>query len=127
MASNPGALREVLTRASRKALERDAAKVVAVAKDLAPKESGALAEDIHFVIEGNSPENMRALIGSNKHYAEAVEKGSGIYGPTGQPIRPRRAKVMVFRGHKGIVFAKSVKGQPGQHFLKRALQSLRSK
>jgi hypothetical protein len=125
--SNPGALRVVLTRASRKALERDAARVVEAAKGFAPKESGALAADIHYTIEGGSPETLRALIGSNKHYTEAVEKGSGIYGPTGRPIRPRRAKVMVFNGRKGVVFAKSVKGQPGQHFLKRALQSLRSR
>ena len=121
----PGALRAVLTRASRNLLERDAALVAARARVLAPKDTGLLASRISYSVKGTTPETMEAIVIADVPYATAVEKGTGIYGPTGRPIRPKRAKVMVFPGRRGIVYAKTVLGQKPQPFLGPALRSFR--
>jgi hypothetical protein len=61
-------------------------------------------------------------------------KGTGIYGPTGSPIRPKTGTVLVFRasrtigplrpgqkhpapGRRGLVFARQVKGVPPNDFV----------
>ncbi len=58
------------------------------------------------------------------HYALWVHDGTGIYGPRGRPIRPRRARYMVFRGSGGtLVYARSVRGQRANPYLRNALHS----
>lgn len=122
----PGALRAVLTRASRKALEKDAALVTAKAVALAPKDTMELAESISYTVEGSTPETMTATIVVKAQHGIIVEKGSGIYGPKGRPIKPKRSKVMVFPGRAGIVYTKSVLGQKAQPFLSKALRSFKN-
>lgn len=62
-------------------------------------------------------------VGSDLYYAAWVEEGTGVFGPRGSPIRPRNARFLVFHsrttGHK--VVTSTVKGQPGKHYLRRAL------
>jgi hypothetical protein len=62
-------------------------------------------------------------VGTNVQYALWHHEGTGIYGPRHQPIRPVRAKVLVFKpkGSSVTVFARQVRGQPGTKFLTRAL------
>lgn len=75
-------------------------------------------------------------IGSRVSYASNVELGTGIYGPSGMKITPKNGSVLRwpnkggtssggrrFKGGKtsGFVFARSVRGQPGQHMLENAL------
>lgn len=67
-------------------------------------------------------------------------KGTGIYGPRGQPIRPRQASVLVFEpgrligplragakhpspGNRGKVFARSVRGTPPNSFVIEGVRS----
>lgn len=51
------------------------------------------------------------IIGNRQRYA-AFQSGTGIYGPTGQPIKPRGGKVLAF-GVGGRRFAfRSVRGAP---------------
>lgn len=69
-------------------------------------------------------------------YAEAVARGTGIYGPTGQPIRPKKAKVLLVPGSPGpnesyveidgkrFVFRRSVKGRKPNSFDQRAIARL---
>lgn len=121
----PGALRTVLTRASRKALDRSATLVVAKAKILAAKDSGEMAASIMYTVTGATPETMKADIVVKARQGIFVEKGTGIYGPTGRVIKPKRANVMVFPGKAGVVFAKTVKGQKAQPFLSKALRGIK--
>jgi hypothetical protein len=52
------------------------------------------------------------IIGNRERYA-VFTRGTGIYGPTGQPIRPKRAKVLSWKGAGGQRFAfRSVRGAP---------------
>lgn len=62
-------------------------------------------------------------VGTNVKYGRFVHDGTGIYGPKGQPIKPKRARVLVFRPRGGLqkVYVKSVKGMRPNHFLKDAL------
>jgi hypothetical protein len=64
-----------------------------------------------------------ARIGTPLRRARWIHDGTGIYGPRRTPIRPTRAKRLVFKpkGSKRIVFAKSVKGMKANPFLKDAL------
>lgn len=102
-------------------------KVQRVAQRRAPKATGALAGSI-FTIVGSAPGFAFAEIGSLLDYAIWQHEGTGIYGPTGRPITPKRAKVMRFKPQRGIgptksgfVYARSVKGIPPTPFLVRAL------
>ena len=67
------------------------------------------------------------LIGTNVKYALYVHEGTGIYGPKGIPIRPRRAKFLRFRpGRRGRwVYARQVKGMRPNPFLVNALPAAR--
>lgn len=124
MQSHPTAYSVLATSAARKAIERRAIVVTEEAKRLAPVDSGALRDSIHYTITGSGA-NAKARIGSNLHYTEAVEKGTGIYGPTGQPVRPRVQQFMVFRwlGRQWVM--KSVKGRKATPFLRPALRTRR--
>ena len=112
-----GALARGILRASKK-VERKA-------KRLAPVDKGQLRSSItsHVVFRGGLPIGR---IGTNLKYAPWVHQGTGIYGPRGVPIRPKSAKVLVFRpkGKSKNVYVKSVKGMKGRPFLKDALNVL---
>ena len=66
-------------------------------------------------------------VGSPLEYARWVHDGTGIYGPRGRPIRPVRAKVLVFtpKGSNQVVAAKQVRGTPPVPFLRDALAAAR--
>lgn len=81
-----------------------------------------------------------ARIGSNLEYVLFLHEGTGIYGPRGQMIRPKRARFMVWpatnnsgsgnRRYSGgktqaYVFARETKGMRGDPFLVRALDAAR--
>lgn len=64
---------------------------------------------------------MEADVYSDVPYAAFQEEGTGIYGPSGQVIRPRRAKVLAWRSGGKMVFAAWVRGSPAKHVLRDAL------
>lgn len=61
-------------------------------------------------------------------YRVGTSLPSGIYNEKGTemvaPIRPRRARVLRFKGRSGMVFAKQVRGISATRFLTRALRRL---
>ncbi|GAA2685429.1 hypothetical protein [Nonomuraea recticatena] len=65
---------------------------------------------------------MVGRAGSYAHYSAYLDIGTGIYGPSGKPITPKRAKVLAFtpKGSNVVVFAASVKGIKGDRWLRRA-------
>lgn len=56
-------------------------------------------------------------VGTNVRYARWLQEGTGIYGPSGEPIRPKNGKVLSFMLGNRRVFAKSVKGTPPRPYL----------
>lgn len=122
---NDAALRE-FTRGRNGAvvgdLVRRADRVVNRAKQLSPVHTGRLRSSItrEVVVTASGPV---ARAGTNVEYARWVHEGTGIYGPRGQPIRPVRAKVLVFtpKGANRPVFARQVRGARPRRFLTEAL------
>jgi phage gpG-like protein len=64
-----------------------------------------------------------AQIGTNVEYARFIHDGTGIYGPRGAPIRPKRGDFLVFtpKGSTQVVFARQVRGIRPTPYLKNAL------
>lgn len=91
------------------------------AKRLTPVDHGVLRNSISTeLIIRRGPV---ARIGTKVKYALYVHEGTGVYGPRGVPITPKKGKVLVFtsRKTKQLVFAKSVKGMKGTPYLRNAL------
>lgn len=107
-------------------LARRAIRVQNRAKQLCPVDTGRLRASITYEIrlDNRSP---YALVGTNVFYAPYQEEGTGIYGPRGTPIRPKRGRFLRFkpRGSNRYVFAREVRGTPGKHFLRGALEAAR--
>lgn len=66
-------------------------------------------------------------VGTRVQYAAWVHQGTGVFGPRGSPIRPVRARRLVFtpRGSTRRVFARQVSGMRPNKFLVEALQAAR--
>lgn len=91
------------------------------AKRRAPVDTGLLRSSIYATVRV-SPPLVVGEVGSNLEYAIYVHEGTGIYGPSGKPITPKRSRVLVFKVRGKTVFAHSVKGQRPQPFLVDALE-----
>jgi hypothetical protein len=72
------------------------------------KNTGGMVQSLHLSKLGKSG----FTVAFGKHYATFFHGGTGIYGPTGRPIRPKVAKVLAFsvRGAKGFKGSKKGKG-----------------
>ncbi|GAA0591614.1 hypothetical protein GCM10010174_03320 [Kutzneria viridogrisea] len=104
----------------------------------APRDTGVLAASIYeeLLIHGLVVTGRVAIAAP---YGIYVTRGTGIYGPSGQPIRPKNAKVLAFpagrrmgpvragaktsSSGRPMVFATQVRGQRPNPFLSRALQA----
>ncbi|MFF2650604.1 HK97 gp10 family phage protein [Streptomyces sp. NPDC058045] len=94
------------------------------ARRLAPVDNGQLRASIRdsVAVRGST---VVGEVYTDLEYAAYVHEGTGIYGPTGQPIRPVRARVLSWQPRGGSrMFAREVKGQRPQPFLLRALRSV---
>lgn len=85
-------------------------------------DSGRLRSSLSHTmnVDGN---RVVGRVGSVVAYARFHHDGTGIYGPTGRPIRPKNSSHLVFhpKGSKVLVFATQVKGSKPNPFLVRAL------
>jgi len=62
---------------------------------------------------------------SSADYVDFVEEGTGIYGPKNSPILPSKKQVLTGWTYEGkTVFARSVKGQKGQHMVKKSMEDV---
>lgn len=96
-----------------------------------PYTTGRLAGSIE--IDGPYPGlgEVRGSVGSDKPYAEAVNSGSGLYGPraskyTIRPHPPKRYLRFFWRKMGRTVFLERVRhpGQQGKHYLTDALREV---
>ncbi|WP_019549824.1 HK97 gp10 family phage protein [Streptomyces sulphureus] len=95
--------------------------VATAARRRAPVDNGRLRASIRSETSVRGSQVV-GEVWSSLEYAAYVHEGTGIYGPSGQPIRPRRARVLSWQPRGGgRVFAREVRGQRGQPFLADAL------
>lgn len=109
------------------------------ARRRAPGDTGQLRGSIQENITVSGLRVVGRVYSPLKH-AIYQHEGTGIYGPTGQPIRPKKGKFLVFEpgrgtgplriggkhaapGKRGLVFAREVKGVPPNPFLTDALRA----
>lgn len=106
----------------------EATRSLAVAE--APVDDGPLRASLRVQLETTGSQ-VKAWVYSNLEYSIWVHEGTGIYGPRGAPIRPKRGRFLVFearnarttpRGRGSLVFARQVRGARPNRFLLRALQ-----
>jgi hypothetical protein len=99
----------------------------------APSDTGRLRAS-HRTSLTVSGMTLTGSVYSTAPYATYVNRGTGIYGPTGQPIRPKNGQFLVFRAgrmigplqkgekhlaptQRGLVFAREVKGSPPNPYM----------
>jgi hypothetical protein len=101
-----------------------------LAVGMAPVDNGPLRASLRVRMEYTGSQ-VKAWVYSNLEYALYVHEGTGIYGPKGTPIRPKRGRYLVFEarnarttapGRGNLVFARQVRGARPNRFLLRALQ-----
>lgn len=102
-----------------------------LAVSMAPVDDGPLRASLRTKYEYGQ-RTVKGWVYSDLEYALYVHEGTGIYGPKGTPIRPKRGQYLVFearnarttpRGRGNLVFARQVRGQRPNRFLLRALQA----
>src|SRR5689334_15747309 len=91
-------------------------------KRFAPVRSGRYRSSVTVIPAQRHGNVIEGSVGPATNYAEAVEVGTGIYGPLHRPITPKRAKVLAFDIGGRKVFARSVKGMKGQFPVKRSFE-----
>lgn len=103
-----------------------------VAVAMAPVDDGPLRASLRTKFEYGS-RTVKGWVYSDLEYALYVHEGTGIYGPKGSPIKPKRGQFLVFearnarttpRGRGNLVFARQVRGQRPQRFLLNALKAV---
>lgn len=110
-------------------MNRYAERVTTRARVLAPVDTGRLRQSIGWRLQLGR-HRVTGVIEARASYAVYVHEGTGIYGPSGSPIRPKSGKFLVFparrgssRGGRRLIFAREVKGQRANPFLVRALRA----
>lgn len=134
---NGEALQSLAVQASEADLRVRANRVLNAARRGTPVNTGRLRSSITTVFT-RSVYGPVAQIGSNLSYAIFVHEGTGIYGPSGAPIRPRNGQFLRWaatnnsgsgrRRYKGgrtaqWVFARESRGSRGVPFLLDALDA----
>ena len=129
----PSAIRRLFNNPSSSAVRQMRKKADKV-QDLARKnllrppggfDTGALAKSIK-VTQVHIDGAIAFRVGTDLPYWRYVHDGTGIYGPTGQPIRPKHAKALRWRGPGGeAIFARQVKGMRPNPFLRDAFIAAR--
>lgn len=106
--------------------ERAAERLVAEAKEQAPKRSGKMAAAIDYEIRGLG-RGLSAIVGVGETGADPDPADYALFVTNGTsgPIYPTDSPVLVILDGRGPVYHKSVSGQAANPFLARALAKMR--
>ena len=96
------------------------------ARPIAPIDQGPLRNSIQIEPAKHPGNRIEGSVGTDLPYAEWQERGTGIYGPYGVPIRPKRAKVLAWQSGGKWHFAKQVKGVRPRWYMRGSLQQNQS-
>lgn len=126
---NPQAVQAMLRSPSgpvAREIDRRGQRVLTRAKELVGVDTGRLRASL-TIQSAMTADGPTAVVGTRVDYARYHHDGTGVYGPTGQRIRPRRAKALRFKpkGSSVFIFRASVKGSRPNPFLRDALEAAR--
>ena len=92
---------------------------VQTARGRAPRRTGALADSIREHPPVVTPTRVTVRVTCDAEYGEYQDQGTGIYGPQGRPITPKKpGGLLVFDwpAAGGVVFARKVRGTEPTRF-----------
>lgn len=98
---------------------------VRTARGRAPRRTGALADSIRAEPPVVQPTRVSLTVTCDSPYGAYQDQGTGIYGPEGRPITPKRTGgVLVFDwpAAGGVVFARRVSGSEPTRFWERTVK-----
>ncbi|MFE2934962.1 HK97 gp10 family phage protein [Streptomyces sp. NPDC059278] len=111
-------------------VRRVADRTANLARGMAPVDNGPLRASIRVEMRYTGRQ-VKAWIYTPLEYGLYVHEGTGIYGPKGQMIRPKRGQYLVFEsrnarttapGRGRMVFAREVRGVRPRRYLLNALR-----
>lgn len=109
-------------------LIRRGKKVESRAKQIASSRvrTGAMRSSIHSRPAPSAASPLTVIIECTVPYAIFQHDGTGLYGPRGDYIRPRRSKLLRWQSRTGqVIYAKRVRGVKPLPFLVAALPAMR--
>ena len=98
-------------------------RVRRVENEVQRRAPGSMAAEIRVQIRPGPNGDFQGVIRSTHHATVFVLYGTGVHGPTGQRITPRRTRALRFTVGGRIVFATSVAGQKPNNFLLEGLRA----
>jgi len=104
-------------RLMKAALVNSVNKIQSEARAHAPHKTGTLQRSI--LTQVDYPEGQVQV---NEKYGIWLEEGTGIYGPTGSRITPKKAKALAWGSGGSMVFARSTKGMKARPFFKPGIE-----
>lgn len=125
-----GKMPDKAQRLLRDTIEDIADEIETLAKEKVPVDGGVLRQhpvdrrDLKRRVQGPGGLVVKTELSvpSEPKYAKWVHDGTGIYGPHGTPIVPRKAPFMVFSIDGKWFRKREVKGQQAQPYLREALE-----
>jgi hypothetical protein len=125
-----GQMPDKAQRLLRATIEDIADEIETLAKEKVPVDTGVLRQhpvdrkDLKRRVQGPGGLVVKTELSvpSKPKYAKWVHEGTGIYGPKGVPITPRKAPFMVFNIDGKWFRKKSVQGQEPQPYLREAIE-----
>ena len=110
---------------AREVIDAHSKRAQVLAKEEAPKLTGALARTIAVTKTASEQDEFVRTVTPTRPYAEAVHEGTGLFGPFRRRIVPKFKRAMRWIGSNGqAVFARSTAGQQPNRFLDRAFKRL---
>jgi hypothetical protein len=93
-----------------------------VLKADAPRDSGDLAASISVDGPNQNGERFHLTARAESEYAEYVDQGTGVFGPTGRPIKGKPLLVFYWPRVGKTMFLREVQGQPAQEFWEKPMR-----
>jgi hypothetical protein len=106
------------------AIGKTAFRTEFLAKKYAPIDKGNLRGSINTQGPTVANNNVTATVGTNVTYARYQEEGTGVYGPSRQPIRPKNAKVLAWKSGGQWHYARQVKGVKPKRYFRQAREEV---
>lgn len=110
---------QVTLRARKRAIDLSTMELIRNLKINSPVDEGKL-QGSWFKAQNPGPLSRR--VKSAALYAQAVNDGTGIYGPTGRVIRPRTGRLLgPFKYGGKMIAVPWIRGQKGQRFVEKSI------
>jgi len=120
-------VRHHVARAVRRAQRRTRDRAKAELTNAGRVDTGRLRNSIVSEVVEPAGLVLRGKVVADADYSYFVHQGTGVYGPRGRPIVPRRARVLRWRprGSAAFVFRPEARGVEPTPFLQRAKERVR--